>query len=185
MTILLGIYIGTIGFSIGSFLLTEKARKNKLKRNGYKYKKDTRTLSEKSMEIIKDLPITLICFCCPIINIVAGLVCFSQYDEFYNSILKENLEEGKLYKVETTKPVIKEQIKNLINEYSISREEVLELAGVKKEEKPKEQGVPNYLPTKPFSEMTRKEIIIALQRVKEELEKDEEKEEGQTLKLGM
>lgn len=181
----LGIYLSSVVFSMSSVKLVVKANQKKLKREGYKYKKKkTISFEERIVERIKNMPAKIVAYAFPVFNIIFGIYFIFNNSNIYDNYLQNCLNDGSIYKVETTKPVIKEQIKNLIKEYDITDEEVLEIAKIE----PKESQIPNYLPTKPFTEMSREEIIAALQKIKEELEQQgikEKEEKGQTLKLGM
>lgn len=91
---LLNIYLGTTAVSFATTFLYTAAFSKKLKREGYKFVKENKSLLEKFLTFIS----TVFKCCIPIYNILNAITLLCMGDNAYEYIKIKSLEQGKIYK---------------------------------------------------------------------------------------
>ena len=90
---LLNIYLGTTAISWATVLLTSIATTNKLKRKGYTFVKENKSLSEKIMSYIS----TIFQASIPIYNILNTICILCMGEKVYDIMEEKLLKQGKIY----------------------------------------------------------------------------------------
>lgn len=146
---LLNIYLGTTAISWATTFIFSTACEKKLKREGYKFVKENKSLSEKVATFISNAFKGSI----PVYNILSTIIILCMGDKFYGYIEDKLLEQGKIYK-----PIAEE----LNNDYEseILNEEKADTYTA---------SVQKTRTEKTYDEMTTEEKLAYLQQEKEKL----------------
>ena len=146
---LLNIYLGTTAISWATIFIFSAACKKKLKREGYKFVKEKKSLSEKVAAFIS----TAFKGSIPVYNILNTIVILCMGDKLYGYVEDKLLEQGQIYK-----PIAKE----LNNDYEseILNEEKADTYTA---------SVQKTRTEKTYDEMTTEEKLAYLQQEKEKL----------------
>ena len=141
---ILGIYLGTVLASIGIDTVMVVACQKRLKREGYKFKDEKRSVPEKLLTLIETTLVELL----PLVNILKTLLILYKREELYK-LLKEEMISTKTIYIEENKIEKIEEENQETNEFI------------------------NYIPSKDnyktYSEMTPQERLKVLEQEKESL----------------
>lgn len=115
---LLNIYLATTAINIVTILVSSTATTNKLKRDGYVFVKDNKSLSEKIMSCVSSFFIASI----PIYNVINTIFILCSGEKVYDIMEEKLLKAGKIYMavdtddIEEEKENIQEEEVNLFSD---------------------------------------------------------------------
>lgn len=101
---LLNIYLGATAINCAVNFVFANAWEKKLKREGYKFVKEKKTVFEN----ITDFILMMLKHAIPVLNIIQPIVILFMSDKVYETVKNNYLAEGKIYMATEEKPMLEE-----------------------------------------------------------------------------